>query len=175
VTVPALYTKHRPQARKIAHTFWIPGIERQDVEQEADIGLWIAARKWDPEGGASFKSFAELVIRRRLSTLLSASLREGRDPKNEAPRYLVNGDGEEVAIVDTLPGGLDPYEVNVTRELFERLCAAARSLTPLERTALERVANGDSYTAGGKKDKQMDNAITRMRAKLRAPIEEEEE
>jgi hypothetical protein len=42
--VPALWTKHRHIARIEASEWHLPGSERQDVEQEALIALWQAAR-----------------------------------------------------------------------------------------------------------------------------------
>lgn len=48
-----MWEKHRSLATGIARSFYVPGAERQDVEQEALIGLWDAAR------------MAECVRRRR--------------------------------------------------------------------------------------------------------------
>lgn len=166
--MPALFTKHRRQALAIATGFYLPGGERQDIEQEALIGLWIAARKWDPEGGASFRTFAELVIRRRLGAIVKAALREKHRPLNDSVRCYVTDEGEEVAIIDVLPGGLDPLEVVVLREKLVRLGRVAGGLSPLEREALQRAADGVPYTAGYAKDKRVDNAVQRARRKLKA-------
>lgn len=167
VTRAALYTKHRPLARYIAQDYFLPGSERQDVEQECDIGLWIATGDWDPEGGASFKTFANLVIRRRLSSLVVAALRHKHEPLTRSLRTTTledGGDLEEVAIVDTLAGGRDPLELVVARETFDRLCEAASRLSAAEREALQLLVDGTPYPG----DKRMDNAVQRTRRKLRA-------
>ena len=40
--VPALWTKHQALARSIANEWFIPGSDRDDVRQEAQIALWVA-------------------------------------------------------------------------------------------------------------------------------------
>lgn len=167
MTRAALYLKHRPLARFIAQDYYLPGSERQDVEQECDIGLWIATGDWDPKGGASFKTFANLVIRRRLSTLVIAALRRKHEPLTRSLRTTTlvdENEVEEVAIVDTLAGGRDPLELVVARETFERLCDAAERLSSTEREALQLLVDGTPYPG----DKRMDNAVQRTRRKLRA-------
>lgn len=167
MTRGALWTKHRPLAYAIAREFYLPGAERKDVEQEALIGLWIATSGWDRSGGASFKTFANLVIRRRLGTIVKAALRQKHRALNESVRVTTYEDGgavEEVAIVDTLIGGQDPLEVLVEREAFRRLIDAIGDLSELEREGLLRAVNGEGYAG----DKRIDNAATRARRKLRA-------
>lgn len=168
MSVPALWTKHRAVALSVAAEFHVPGSERQDVEQEALIGLWMAARAWTPGGGASFPTFARLVVRRRLATFLQAALRGKQGPLNDSLRLTVREDSGEVAIVDTLAGGRDPCEVVVLRETLERLAAALASLTELERAALAVVVEDGRYAH----DKRLDNAVFRARHKLRTAVEE---
>lgn len=163
MTAPELFTKHRRIARAIARDFYLPGSEREDVEQEAMIGLWFACRSYDAETGASFASFAALVIRRRLTSLLVAALRGKHEPLTRSVRTALLEDGTEVAIVDVLAGGRDPFEVVVAREAFERLCAATGRLTKLERQALDVVLAGEPYSH----EKRLDNAVVRTRRKLR--------
>jgi RNA polymerase sporulation-specific sigma factor len=167
VSVLSLWTKHRRLAYAIAAEFHLPGAESQDVEQEALIGLWVAARDWDRDGGASFPTFARLVIRRRLAAVLRAALREKHRPLNDAVRMIAHDDGE-VAIVDTLAGGRDPFEVVVLRQTLERLIEALASLTELERTALAIVVFDGRYAH----EKVLDNAVYRARDKLRTAMAE---
>jgi RNA polymerase sigma factor (sigma-70 family) len=76
MTVSALWTRHRPLAYGIARDYFLPGAERQDVEQEALVGLWIAAKEWDRAKGASFRTFARVVIERRLASLVRTATAE---------------------------------------------------------------------------------------------------
>ena len=162
-TVPALWQRNRGLARSIADGYFWAGAERQDILQEAEIGLWIAARNWDPDGTANFKTFAALVIRRRLNTLLKSALRERQRPLNEAMRGAVNEDGEEIPLVELLPFPHDTERVVVGRDTLARVTAALDQLSPLEREAVARAANGERYVG----EKSIDNALARARVKLR--------
>jgi RNA polymerase sporulation-specific sigma factor len=164
MTVAALWTNHRSLATEIAKSYWLPGSERQDVEQEALIGLWVAARTFDPARNVKFKTFASVVIRRRLATLLRLALVDKRGPLNTAIRVVPNSDGELVDITDHLSRDIDSVErIVVGRETLDRLVVAAARLSPLERHALSVIVNGDPY----RDDKQVNNAAARARAKLR--------
>lgn len=150
MTAPALYAKHAPLARAIARDYWLPGSEAQDVEQEALIGLWVAARRFEPGRGASFPTFARLVVKRRLAALLKAALAE----KNR----VLTGAGRDLELVC----GPDLDRVVVARERLVRLVAAVGELTPLERVALARIVNDVPST--GRAD---DSARYRARVKLK--------
>lgn len=77
MNVPALWTKNRGIALGIAPEWRIPGLDPDDVRQEALIALWEAARCHDREKGP-FPPFARLVIQRRLRDLLQAATRQKR-------------------------------------------------------------------------------------------------
>lgn len=162
---PALFTRHRGLARHIVQGYFLPGAERQDIHQEADIGLWIAARIWDPNRGAAFKTYASLIITRRLNTLVKAALAAKHRPLDQAVR-VTPSPGGQVAVTDELADPTaDPHRVVVARDTLARLSAAIADLTPLERDALTRMLNGHPHVGG--RDKQIDNAVTRARDKLR--------
>lgn len=161
--VPALFTRHRGLARSIADGYFWAGAEKQDIRQEAEIGLWIACRNWDPAGGASFRTFADMVVRRRLVTMLQVALREKHRPLNEALTGTVGVDDGAELLVELLPSALDTERVVVARETLARMVAAVAGLSELEREALARVANGDPYAG----EKSIDNAAVRARDKLR--------
>lgn len=72
MTTAALWTKHRGIAIGIANEYRIPGMDPDDVRQEALIGLWEAARAYDPSVGP-FAAFARTVVTRRCVDLLRAS------------------------------------------------------------------------------------------------------
>jgi RNA polymerase sporulation-specific sigma factor len=165
-TVPSLWTKHRWLARHHADQYTLPGAERQDVRQEADIALWIACRSFDPDRGAAFKTFASLVITRRLATLVKAALAAKHQPLNDSLRVATNLDDETDRLVELLPGPHDTERVVVMRDTLTRLTIAVSQLTPLERAAVAHAANGERYAD----DKSVDNALTRSRAKLRKAV-----
>lgn len=163
MTVASLFTRHRPLATRVARDFYLPGSEHQDVEQEALIGLWDAAQRFN--GTGDFKAFAGMVIRRRLSSVLRAALAEKHRPLTRSVRVTRDDDtGEHVDYVEILPSTDDPVAVLLAREQWERLCVAARTLTPVEREALELAIAGEPYA----QSKRLDNAAVRARRKLRA-------
>lgn len=161
MSIAALWTNHRPLAHRIARDYYLPTGEPQDVTQEAMIGLWIAARTWDREKGR-FPAFAELVIRRRLVTVLRTALAGHSAILTEAARVGRNEEGAEVVLVDEQPGGRDPLEVVLEREKLERILAAVADLTVRQRESLARVVNGERVS------KPEHNAAWVARRKLKA-------
>jgi len=147
--VPALWTKHRGIAIGIASQWFIPGASADDVRQEALIALWVACGDYKPEQGVPFPSFARMVIQRRLASCLKVATRPGK-------RLLTESSREDWQLVSC-------DEQDARMALWD-LVEATRTLTLLERTAVQRFVDGtyDSY------DKRMDNALTRARRKLRA-------
>ena len=163
-TVPALWVKHRPLARTIAADFWWPGAEHQDVIQEAEIGLWVACRDYRDNRGASFKTFAALVIKRRLSTCVKTAKAPKRGPLDAAVR--TTGD-ETDAIVDQLPCLHQLSDRVEDREQLRVLMHAIdHDLTDFERHCVIGFAAGVSYLDLGP-FKRVDNALRRAREKLR--------
>ncbi len=168
MTVPALWLKHRGLALAIADGYTLPGSDRDDVRQEALIALWVAATDWRPDGGASFPTFARMVVRRRLDTCLKLATRRKHEPLNRAVTVALDPDGEPAAIVDLLP---HLHQVTDRVEGREQLAAVIRcirdDLSAVERRAVVGIASGLSYVEIGPW-KAVDNALARARRKLRA-------
>lgn len=158
---PALWTKNRGLALAIAHEFFWPGAEGQDVEQEAMIGLWIAARGYQEGQGTKFRTFAALIIRRRLSTCVKTARREKHSPLNLALRTW---EGSE--ILDQLPSLHQVADIAEDRERLRIVIAAIGRLSEFERHCVIGIGAGMSYGEIGD-TKRVDNALTRARKKLR--------
>lgn len=136
----------------------VPALEEDDLKQEGLLALLSAARRFDPNNGASFATYARLCARHRM---ISARRRVMALPPLE-----------EEELADTLPDGqADPERLLVEKEeerrLFERL---RRQLSPLEFAALCEYLNGYSYeeiaARIGAAAKTVDNALSRARRKL---------
>lgn len=164
MTVAELLEEWRPFAITLAREYWIPGADRQDVEQEAMVALWHAARDYRAGHGTTFKTFAKLVIRRHLIECVRAGLRGKHSLLSRAARVAVNDEDEQIAIVELLAGGRDPADIVVALEEIRALRVAIAGLSPLERKGLGHVVAGVQY----RRDRQVDNAIQRARRKLRA-------
>lgn len=166
-SVPTLFTKNRRLAFALARTRNWPGAEQQDVDQEAMIGLWSAARDYRADAGTKFSTFATVVIRRRLDSCVKAATRGKHQPLNEALRSLGEG-GEAVDAVALLPCLHQVTDFVEERErLAAVLAAIADDLTEYERHCVLGVAAGLPYERIGN-PKQVDNALYRARRKLRA-------
>jgi DNA-directed RNA polymerase specialized sigma24 family protein len=60
-----LLRQYDPLVQRLAHTFYLPGSEREDLAQEARIGILIeAVRGWNPDCGVPFSAFAFLCATR---------------------------------------------------------------------------------------------------------------
>jgi RNA polymerase sigma factor (sigma-70 family) len=143
MTSSAMFTRLRPAVLAIAAEWRVPGLDPDDVRQEALLALWVATSKHDPARGP-WPPFARLVVKRRLRDLLQAATRQKRTAALEhdvdvaAPEPT--GASEQLALViDALP-----------------------RLTDRERSALANSLNG------GKQSKSQENALGAARRKLRA-------
>lgn len=95
MTKASLFTKGRPAAIRTASEFTVPGLDADDLRQEALIALWVALDKYDPTR-SNVPSFARMVAERRLTSLLRAATRLKRTA--EASFSLVPVDVESVVV-----------------------------------------------------------------------------
>lgn len=169
-TVSQLWKTNRPLAHFIANDFYIVGSERQDVEQEALIGLWVAASEYQPELGP-FKPFASLVIRRHLMSCIKQANRAKHAPLNQSLRAAIGPDGDETRIEELLPHLHQVTDVADDRAKLKLLIAAMETeLTEFERICVIGIASGSSYLELGPY-KKVDNTLFRARSKLKKALE----
>jgi RNA polymerase sigma factor (sigma-70 family) len=156
-------------------------VDRDDIVQEARIGLLCAMRAWRP-GRAAFPAFAARCIRNRVIMVLNNAGRQKHRILNgayslDAPiQHTVGGrrlDGSGLASCHELPGtGPDPEAIVLMREQLAAVLAALPTLTPRERQALVGMLNGCSQQQladelGGTA-KAFATALRRARDKLAA-------
>ena len=60
-----LVLRYRRLVKICIRPYFLAGGDSEDLLQEGMIGLLSAIREYDPDGGSSFRSFAELCIRRK--------------------------------------------------------------------------------------------------------------
>jgi RNA polymerase sigma factor (sigma-70 family) len=150
--VSEIWTQHRQLALSIANQYWVPGAERQDVEQEALIALWVAARDFDGRG--TFAGFARMVIRRRLYSML-------RNAGRHHAQVLTEAERDDNLLID---GRDDVHRNAVARERLAAILATVPTLTARERDGLEAHLNGRVYSH----DRRLINGIQGARRKMRA-------
>ena len=161
---PQLWTKHRDVAYSISRRFYAPGMDRQDLEQEALVALWNACRTFDPEKGVPIKQWIRIVVLARMKDVVTAANRQKQRMLNEAtPR------GEElVSLVETCPDLAGSAEDQaITRMMVEDILGRVAALSPLQRRALLSVAAGLTYEEIGGDKKSIDNAVQGARRNLK--------
>ena len=171
-----LLRKYMPLARGRARADCIAGADSDDVIQEGMIGIFKAIRDYDPEGGASLKTFVELCVNRQIITAIRSANKQGNrvlsesvslDEPDAAPLY------KDVPDTDAV----DPAAQAMLREQVQRLERDVRQLlSPFEFEVWEHLRQGLTYreiaTLLHKAPKSVDNSIQRIRRKLKGYMEE---
>lgn len=159
---PALFARHEHLARLESLPYWIAGADRDDVIQEARIGLWEAARCYDRELGP-FPPFAKLVIRLRLLDAIKRANAKRHRPLTGRAHQTVTVDGDQLTLVDAAASPESVEGRVLERERLRLVVETIAGLSALERRAIVRAINGHGCV-----DKTLDNALQRARRKLRA-------
>lgn len=166
-----------PVCRAIAGAYFGPGLQRDDLLQEARIGAWKAIRDFNPTAGLSFRNFANLCITRQVQTAVLTARRRKHEILNRASSYDEPGTGSgDYALAEVIPlrGADDFVERIAAREALDRIAYALDAqLSVLEHWAWILVEDqGHSYEQAaadlGLPAKSIDNAMQRARQKLRA-------
>ncbi|MGH9138022.1 MAG: RNA polymerase sporulation sigma factor SigH [Acidimicrobiales bacterium] len=171
-----LIDRYRRFARAKSRGYFLVGGDADDIEQEALIGLYKAARDFRPEHQASFRAFAELCITRQIITAIKTATRQKHQPLNQ---YLsINGpragdESGERSVEELLPNhaGPDPVDRVVSEERVRFLRRSlAEMLSRLEVDVLRLYVEGKSYQEIGdqlgRHVKSIDNALQRIKRKL---------
>lgn len=171
-----LMDRYRRFARSKSRGYFLVGGDADDVEQEALIGLYKAARDFRPEHNASFRAFAELCITRHIITAIKTATRQKHQPLNQYVSISASrgsDDGTERSVEETLPsqGDADPINRIVAAERLDAMRSSmAERLSPLEVQVLTLYIEGHSYQDIGERlgrhVKSIDNALQRIKRKL---------
>ncbi|MCR5775780.1 MAG: sigma-70 family RNA polymerase sigma factor [Lachnospiraceae bacterium] len=177
--VDELFERYKNIVRSIASTMYLIGGENEDLIQEGMIGLFKAVQEYDPGRDASFGTFARLCITRQIYSAVKASGRKKHIPLNTyVSLYGETRDEDEngrpVEVKDMLRASdtTEPEQVVLSNEKSEEIeRAIEEELSSFEKNVLELYVTGMSYSdiadVLGKNEKAMDNAIQRIRGKLK--------
>ncbi len=157
-----LFERYKNIVRAHARRFFLVGGEVEDLIQEGMIGLYEAVTSYD-EGKASFKSFANLCINRRIVDAVKSATRQKNMPLND---YVsIFSPNFDLVSEDSIEGELIERE-NRT-ELLQTL---GQALSKFEFQVVVCYMDGMSYDqiskATGKSEKSIDNALQRSKKKL---------
>lgn len=149
------------------------GAEFDDLVQEGVIGLLQAIRRFDPQKGSSFPTFATLCIQRRMWTLVKSETAKNLS-LNARPEDFYQSRGG-VPDENFLHEGSLPEDYVIRREENqERLSRLQALLSDFEWQTLQLYLRGCSYDQMAVRlqctTKAVDNALFRARRKLRLAV-----
>ena len=175
--------KYKDLVRKKAGSMFILGADKEDLIQEGMIGLYNAVRDYDAGRDASFYTFADLCISRQMYKAVEAGNRKKHSPLNSyVSIYEDENDqderGEGTSILEKILSetGRSPEDMFIDKEQTEDLEQRIYdSLSDFERKVLNLRLTGLEYTdiarILGRDSKSTDNALSRIKIKVRKILE----
>ena len=170
-----LLARYTPLLRTVARRYFLPDGEVEDLLQEATIGFLKAVRDYRAETGVPFRPFAELCATRQVITAVKTATRQKHLPLNAAlslsqPAYDDGARTLEDMLSDR--SAESPEERAVRQEESSALAQAIEAaLSPYERRVAFLYLEGRSFldiaSACGTHVKSVDNALWRVKSKLR--------
>ena len=163
-----LIARYDQLAAELCASFRATGMEREDLLQEAYLGLLKAIHSYRPEKGVPFSAFAGLCMKRQLVSAVRRQTAKKNQPLNDSVPLEETAfssfpsqwqqDGPEAAVI------LQEESRRVREQVI-------MLLSPLEKETLQLYLKGFSYEEIAKKlecpEKSVDNALQRIRRKLR--------
>ena len=166
-----LMEKYKGLVRQKARAMFLIGGDTDDLIQEGMIGLFKAVRDFQPGREATFATFARMCIDRQIYSAIQNSNRQKHLPLNSyvslnqedesSPIWELSVENPEEIIIDQ----------ETTRDLQQKI---SDYLSPMENRVLDLYLKGEGYVEIGrilgKSPKSIDNALQRIRAKIREVI-----
>lgn len=171
-----LIKKYKNFVRSKARSYFLIGADREDIVQEGMIGLFKAMRDYQPDKVTSFKSFAELCIKRQIITAIKTATRQKHIPLNSyvSLNKPVFDDDSDRTLYDVMSNNskeLNPEHLIIKREELSHIEEKmGEVLSDLEWKVLNAYLEGKSYQEisieMNKHVKSVDNALQRVKKKL---------
>ena len=166
-----LMEKYKGLVRQKARAMFLIGGDTDDLIQEGMIGLFKAVRDFQPGREATFATFARMCIDRQIYSAIQNSNRQKHLPLNSyvslnqedesSPIWELSVENPEEIIIDQ----------ETTRDLQQKI---SDYLSPMENKVLDLYLKGEGYVEIGRilgqSPKSIDNALQRIRAKIREVI-----
>lgn len=185
MAVEALLHRYRNFARLKARSYFLAGADKDDIVQEAMIGLYKAIRDFDVEQDTSFRAFAELCITRQIITAVKTATRQKHAPLNSyvsLQKPVAGGEESDYLLQDVLVSAQapDPADLVISHdELRSMKLAFSEILSDFETEVLHMYVEGKSYQEIGahlnRHVKSIDNAIQRIKRKVELHLRDRRE
>ncbi len=170
-----LITRYTPIVNSKANKFFAAGSEKNDIIQEGMIGLLSAIKSYDSDkNNASFKTFANLCIDRKLITLIKSSNSQKQMPLNYSislnKKLKEEAEENDNEIIEVVDSGYNPFDDFINKEYYKGIADNLyNKLSDHERQVFDEYLTGKSYMEIAKKlncqEKSVDTALTRIRRK----------
>ncbi len=165
-----LMEKYKELVRKKARAMFLIGGDTDDLIQEGMIGLFKAVRDYQPDKEASFQTFARMCIDRQMYNAIQNSNRQKHQPLNS---YISLSEEEEMDLENYQVE--NPESIIINQENLQNLQEEIqKNLSSMENQVLDFYMKGHSYVRiaelMGKSPKSIDNALRRIRTKIRKII-----
>ena len=169
-----LMEKYKNMVRKKARTMFLGG-QNDDLIQEGMIGLFKAVRDYQPDKDATFQTFASICVDRQIYNAIQSSNRQKHQPLNSYVSLSEQGGENEEHLGDTWVE--NPESIIIDQENVENLeQEITTTLSPMENQVLEYYLAGNGYgeiaELMGKTPKSIDNALRRIRTKIKEQLEQ---
>ena len=156
-----------------ARPYFLIGADSEDLIQEGMFGLLSAIREFDNSAGVSFKTYAEVCVKRRLVSAIRAASRMKHTPLNNGVSlddFLADESSTHSASLTEAFRRI-PEEQVLARESAEEIFHTySRCLSKLEIEVLglylEGLSYGEMAAVLGRSQKSIDNTVQRIRRKL---------
>lgn len=169
-----LLERYRDMVRKEARRFFLAGGDEEDLIQEGMIGLFKAVTSYQKEKNTSFSTFAYICVQRQIYTTITAFNRKKHIPLNTAVSLSEQKNQEDELALDEILETPEktPEELMLRKEeLNDYHRILDQNLSKFEKQVMDHYLNGENYTMIakklGKSDKSIDNAIQRIRRKIK--------
>ncbi|MFI3238001.1 MAG: sigma-70 family RNA polymerase sigma factor [Lachnospiraceae bacterium] len=165
-----LMEKYKYLVRSLAKDLFLPGADHEDLIQEGMIGLFKAIRDFDKEKNVKFITFATVCITRQMYTAIESAQRNKHIPLNNYLPIEYLQEEQEPLDVKSIPEMivLEKEKTEYLSRLFET------QLTELEQDVLKLYLTGrttkEIATILDRSEKSTDNALQRLKAKLKRTI-----
>lgn len=169
-----LVEKYKEFVRSRARAMYLIGGENDDLIQEGMIGLFKAIRDYEPDRNASFRTFACICVDRQLYSAVQNSNRKKHFPLNS---YIsLSEENEEAFFRENWVE--NPESIIIDREAVGIMQKEIKQkLSSMENKVLDLYLKGYNYDEIskiiGKSAKSIDNALQRIRAKIRECMEKQ--
>ena len=167
-----LMEKYKGLVRQKARAMFLIGGDTDDLIQEGMIGLFKAVRDYQPGREAIFATFAGVCIDRQLYSAIQSSNRQKHIPLNSYVSLNQEEEGSPIWELSVENPESIVIDQENARDLQQKFMGF---LSPMERKVLDLYLRGEGYVESArilnKSPKSIDNALQRIRSKIREALE----